>query len=148
MILNRIHLFWCKWKWLQVERIGNSKQTPWGWDEFLTSSSGTCSHSTALCSSIGICQRTPELPALPLAPRSLCRWEKLHNEHMWRMLGSLQHHPAWPVWWWLNDCLRRIILCGWHKPPRARQWFPDCCYLAGWNPQTLCCCSEPWFLLV
>ena len=40
-----------------------------------TSSSGTCAHSPAPCSSIGICQRTPELAGSPLAPRSLHRWE-------------------------------------------------------------------------
>ena len=65
------------------------KQTPWGWHEGPTTSSGTCAHSPATCISIGLCQRTPELAGPPLAPHSLHRWEPVHTEHMWKSLEKL-----------------------------------------------------------
>ena len=74
------------------------KQTPWGWHEGLTSSSGTCAHSPAVCSSIGICQRTPELAGLPLEPHSP-RLEQVHTEHMWQAWKSLE------MPWWTLCCL-------------------------------------------
>ncbi len=42
--------YWCACYWPNCQ-----KQTPWGWHEGLTSCSGTCAHSPAPCSSIGIC---------------------------------------------------------------------------------------------
>ena len=45
--------YWCACFWPNCQ-----KQTPWGWHEGLTTSSGTCAHSPAPCSSIGIRQRT------------------------------------------------------------------------------------------
>ena len=58
------------------------KLTVRGWHEGPTSSTGTCAHSPTPCSSIGICQRTPELAGSPLLPRSLHRWEQVHNWHV------------------------------------------------------------------
>ena len=68
--------YWCACIWPNCQ-----KQTPWGRHEGPTSSSETCAHSPARCSSVSIHQRTLELASLPLAPRSLHRWERVHTEH-------------------------------------------------------------------
>ncbi len=54
---------WCECLW-----PNNHKQTPWGWAEGPTSSSGPCAPCPALWSSTGICHWTPELADPPLAP--------------------------------------------------------------------------------
>ena len=63
-------------------------QTPWGCHEGSTSSSRICAHSPALCSSICICQRTPELAVSPLVPCSLQTWMKVHYLHVTDMKES------------------------------------------------------------
>ena len=75
------------------------RNSPWGWDDGPMSSSGTCAHSPALCSSTGICEKTPELAGPPLAPHSLHRWEQVHTEHMWQAWKSLETP------WWTLCCL-------------------------------------------
>ncbi len=105
------------------------KQMPWGWHEGPTSCIGTCPHNPAPCSSICIWQRMLELAGLPLVPRSLHGWEQVHSEHMWQTWKSLemswgrlcclQHHPAWPVWRWVNDGTGRNILGESHRPLHA-----------------------------
>ena len=77
--------YWCGCFW-----PNRHKQPPWVWHEGPTSSRGTCAHRPALCSLIGISERTPELEDAPLAPRSLLRWEQVHNEHMWQACKSLE----------------------------------------------------------
>lgn len=56
---------------------------------------------------ISICQRTPELAGLPLAPCSIHRWQRAHIEYMWQMWKSLemacqslcylQYHLTWLI---------------------------------------------------
>lgn len=57
-------------------------------------------------------------------------------ETLWRMLCCLQHHPAWLVWQWVSDGLRR------HRLPYVSRRYPDCC-----RGQTLCFVLGPGFLL-
>ena len=79
----------------------------------------------------------PELAGLPLAPRSLHRWEPVHTEHMWHAWKSLEklwwtlccllHHSAWLVWQWDCNGLGRHFLGGSHRPPCHSQQYLDCC---------------------
>ena len=79
----------CSWSTCQ-------KQTPWRRHGGPTSSSGTFAHSPALCSSIGVLQRTPDLAGPSLGLSSLHRWEQVHIVHMWKSLEKL---------WWTICCL-------------------------------------------
>ncbi len=146
---------WCACDWPNCQ-----KQTPWGQYEDLMSCSGICAHSTALCSLIGICQRTPESAAPTLAPCSLHGWEQVHTEHTWqmwkslemswRMLWCLHHLPAWVVWQWISDGLWRNIFGGSHRYPCVGQQYLYCCYIPWLNHQSRCqilhWCSGSGFL--
>ena len=65
----------------------------------LMSCSGTCAHSPAACSSIGICERTPEPAGPPWARCSLRRWKQVHTEDMWQAWKCLE------MPWWKLCCL-------------------------------------------
>lgn len=85
------------------------KQTLWLCHEVLTSVSGTRDHSPAPpCSFTGFHQRTPELSVQP-------RNAVLFTDESKFMINntaehSLKHHPAWPVWQWVNHCLEVCTL--------------------------------------
>ena len=69
------------------------KQTPWGWNEGWTSSSGICAHRPEPCSSICICRRTLEWAELPLVSCSLqmrkgSHWARDWHEKVWRRSGE------------------------------------------------------------
>ena len=71
--------YWCACFW-----PNRQKQTPWGPDDL----------EWDLCSQPSTEQLDWHLPiwqlaGLPLAPRSLHRWDKVHTEHMWQAWKSL-----------------------------------------------------------
>ena len=72
-------------------------ETPWAWHEGSTSPSGISAYSPALCSSIGICQTTPELAGFPLTPRSLCSWEQVHSTWDMKESGDVVANVILPV---------------------------------------------------
>lgn len=106
--------YWCAWYWPDCQ-----KQTPWVWHEGPMSSSGTCAQSPVLCSSIGICRRTPVLAGPPLALCCLDRWEQVHTDHMWRTWKSLE-----TLWWTLpvtSSSMIVLVLGQWWSR-RAYLW--------------------------
>ncbi len=64
--------------WMSLTK--KHKQTPWGWAEGPTSSSGPCAHCPAPWSSTGICHWTPELQIRHWHP-VLHRWQQVHPKH-------------------------------------------------------------------
>lgn len=64
-------------------------KTPWGWHKGLKSCSITCSHSSAQCSLIGFCQKTPKLAGPPLVTCSLHSRAQVQSEHIWHAWKNL-----------------------------------------------------------
>lgn len=102
------------------------KQTLWLCHEVLMSVSGTRDHSPAPpCSFTGFHQRTPELSVQP-------RNAVLFTDESKFMINntaehSLKHHPAWPVWQWVNHCLERYA--HWHCSSCKTRYCCSCCWV-------------------
>lgn len=107
-------------KWPSSLLVSNcQKLTQWGLHEGLASFRGNCAYIPAQCSSLGICQKMPELSGLPLVPRYLRGWEQMWHcardscEKVWRCHGEcyavsniIQHDcfgsGSEMVWGWIS----------------------------------------------
>lgn len=90
---------------------GHQKVTPRGWYK-----------GQALCSSIGIWQKTPGLTGSTLVPCCIHRWDQVRTKHWWQVWKSLEM-PRWMLWFLSGE----HILAGSHRPPCHSQLDPHCC---------------------
>ena len=96
------------------------KQTPWGWHEGQMSSSRTCAHSPAPCSSTGICERETRVgrsaTGAPFSSQMIAgsNWAQVTGVKDWRLLGTGMKS---------SEKLSELMWVQWARvPPGAGQW--------------------------